>query len=240
MTEPEDKEVGPTVHPAAMLLPWYLNGTLREEERQRVAQHLEECQTCRSELEELTRLRQQVKEAYADLPGPSPQVFRSVMATIRQDRRAQPEPQRVLRWERAETHSWLDTLDRWLRPMFAPRWVPILAFLLIVGQLAVLLWVVGQTPSVGPRDMPSSPDGVVSRGIPTATARYRVAFHETAPERKIRAAIQTLGGRIVDGPSPDGFYTIEVAAGDPSLLENKLESLQSQADLIRRAERLRP
>ena len=82
MTEPEEK-LGSDVHPAATLLPWYLNGTLREEERQEVAQHLRECQPCRTELDELSRLRQQVKAAYADLPGVSPQVFRSVMATIR-------------------------------------------------------------------------------------------------------------------------------------------------------------
>jgi hypothetical protein len=239
MTEPEEK-LGAQVHPAATLLPWYLNGTLGEEERQGVAQHLTECQACRSELDELTLLRQQVKEAYADLPGPSPQTFRSVMETIRQDRRSQPKRQRVFRWEQAESSSWLDALDRWLRPMFAPRWVPVLASTLIVGQLAVLLWVVGQEPAIAPRDIPSSTDGVVSRRVPLATARYRVAFHETAPERKIRAAIQTLGGRIVDGPSPEGFYTIEVPAGDPSLLEKQLESLQGQADLIRSAERLKP
>lgn len=239
MTEPEEK-LGSQVHPAATLLPWYLNGTLGEEERQEVAQHLTECQPCRTELDELSRLRQQVKAAYADLPGVSPQVFRSVMATIRQERRVQPERQRVFCWERAESSSWLDALDHWLRPMFAPRWVPFLASTLIIGQLAVLLWVVGQEPAIAPRDVPSSTDGVVSRAIPTATARYRVAFQETAPEGKIRAVIHNIGGRIVDGPSPDGFYTIEVPASDQALLEKQLESLQRQADLIRRAERLQP
>jgi putative zinc finger protein len=239
MTEPEEK-LGSDVHPAATLLPWYLNGTLREEERQEVAQHLRECQPCRTELDDLSRLRQQVKAAYADLPGVSPQVFRSVMATIRQERRVQPERQRVFRWERAQSSSWLDTLDHWLRPMFGLRWVPVLASTLIIGQLALLLWVVGQEPVIAPHEIPSSTDGVVSRGIPTATARYRVAFQETAPEGKIRRVIHNIGGRIVDGPSADGFYTIEVPVSDQALLEKQLESLQRQADLIRSAERLKP
>ena len=238
MTEPEEK-LGSEVHPAATLLPWYLNGTLREEERQEVARHLRECQPCRTELDELSRLRQQVKAAYADLPGLSPQAFRSVMATIRDERRSQPERQRVFRWERAESSSWLDALDRWLRPMFAPRWVPVIASTLIIGQLALLLWVAGQEPAIAPRNIPTSTDGVVSRGIPTATARYRVAFQETAPEGKIRTVLHDIGGRIVDGPSPDGFYTIEVPASDQALLEKQLESLQRQADLIRSVERLK-
>src|SRR5213594_357718 len=239
MTEPEEK-LGSEVHPAATLLPWYLNGTLREEERQEVAQHLRECQPCRTKLDELSRLRQQVKAAYADLPGVSPQVFRSVMATIREERRVQPERQRMFRWERAGSSSWLDALDRWLRPMFAPRWVPVLASTLIIGQLALFLWVLRQEPARLTGDIASSPEGVVPRAIPTPTARYRVAFQETAPEGKIRTVIHNIGGRIVDGPSPDGLYAIEVSASGQPLLEKQLKSLQRQSDLIRSAERLKP
>lgn len=239
MTGPEE-ELGPTVHPAATLLPWYLNGTLWEAERQRVAQHLTECQTCRSELEELTQLRRQVKEAYADLPGPSPQAFRSVMATLQQGRRSQPELQRGFRWERAETTSWFDALDRCLRPLLARRWAPTLAAILIVGQLAVLLWVMGWEPARSPQDGLAPSNGVVSRGIPMATARYRVAFYETAPEQQIRAVMRDIAGRIVDGPSTEGFYTVEVPAGDAAAVAAKLDALRSRSDVIRSAERLEP
>lgn len=238
MTAPDEME--PDVHPVAMLLPWYLNGTLREEELQQVVQHLAGCHVCRSELEELTRLRQQVVATYAELPGPSPQAFRSVMATIEQEHVLKAEPQGVFRWERAKISSWMDALDRRLRPIFAPRWVPVLASTLIVGQLAVLLWVVGREPARSPQERPVPLDGVVSRGIPMAAAHYRIAFHETAPEREIRAVIHTIGGRIVDGPSPDGFYTVAVPTDDPTTLEKKLTVLRNQPNLVRVVEQLNP
>ena len=240
MTEPEDKEVGPTVHPAATLLPWYLTGTLGKDEHQQVAQHVAECPTCRSELEELTRLRRQVKEAYADVPGPSAQAFRSVMATIGQARRAQPERQRGFRWERAKPTAWFDALDRWLRPLFARRWAPTLAAVLIGGQVGLLLWVMGWVPPGSPQEKLAPSHGVVSRGIPMGVARYRIAFHEAAQEGEIRALIQRMGGRIVDGPSAEGFYTVEVPAGDAATASANLDALRSRSDVIRSVERLEP
>ena len=80
MNEPE--ELGGEVHPVATLLPWYVSGTLKEDERQQVVQHLERCQACREELEELTTLRTQLKPVFSELPGSSPQLHQAVMEKI--------------------------------------------------------------------------------------------------------------------------------------------------------------
>ena len=46
-----------THHEAESLLPWFVNGTLDDEERRQVAQHLEDCAHCRSEMKKPTRNR---------------------------------------------------------------------------------------------------------------------------------------------------------------------------------------
>lgn len=47
--------------PESELLPWYVNDTLEEHERQRVRVHLESCEDCRQDLELLSQLRNAVR-----------------------------------------------------------------------------------------------------------------------------------------------------------------------------------
>ena len=54
--------------------------------------------------------------------------------------------------------------------------------------------------------------------------RVRVVFSDDTREREIRGTLISVGGRIVDGPSPTGVYTIELAAG---------ESAEAVADNLR-------
>ena len=70
--------------------------------------------------------------------------------------------------------------------------------------------------------------------------RIRVAFVGTAPEHNIRTAIEQVQGRIVDGPSPEGFYTIEVPGDNASAVERRIETLRAQRDLVRVAEPVKP
>ena len=46
---------------AARLLPWWVNGTLSEADARRVAEHLEQCASCRDDATELGLLRQQLR-----------------------------------------------------------------------------------------------------------------------------------------------------------------------------------
>ena len=62
----------PADHPEE-LLPWYVNGTLSPEERQRVEAHLDQCPSCRGEVQALRSLRREIKDvaepSEEDLPG---------------------------------------------------------------------------------------------------------------------------------------------------------------------------
>lgn len=60
------------------LLPWY-PGRLPPAEAAEVALHLFHCPQCREEFFQIQSLRNAVAEALDDLPGPSPEVWRTIL-----------------------------------------------------------------------------------------------------------------------------------------------------------------
>jgi anti-sigma factor RsiW len=222
MVEPDTLDQG--VHPEGALLPWYLNGTLREDERHHVNQHLLSCATCRAELDELAQLNVQLHEVYAAQSEPSPQIQRAVLAQVQLEAsatRAEPVtgPQRQ------------NGGDDWFRFLFVPRWAPALAVTLLVAQLGLLLWSMTR---------PTLSDQVTTRGLGAPMVWLRVVFQETASARQIRALVQGLRGRIVDGPTPDGAYIMELPAGDQAAAQKNVDVLRSQTETVHTVESVTP
>jgi hypothetical protein len=77
------------------------------------------------------------------------------------------------------------------------------------------------------------PEQVTSRSLDMQTARIRVAFQEAATEGQIRLLLQTVRGRVVDGPDLNGLYTVEVLAGDAETNRKKLDLLREHTDVVR-------
>jgi hypothetical protein len=65
-----------------------------------------------------------------------------------------------------------------------------------------------------------------------------VAFSEEAPEQAIRAVLGELKATIADGPSPAGFYLIDVPLDGGSLQtpDEALRALLSRTTVVRFAE----
>lgn len=213
-----------SVHPEEALLPWYVNGTLREDERRQVDQHLSSCAACRAELDELAQLNVQLSEVYAGQSHPSTQVQGTVLAQVTREASA----------KRAKPGTGAQRpkgLVDWFQSLFAPRWAPALVVTLLVAQLGLLLWSMSR---------PILSDQVTTRGLGSPTVRLRVVFLETVPERQIRALIQDSHGRIVDGPTPDGVYIMEVPARDQAAVQKKIDVLRSQTETIRTVEPVTP
>jgi anti-sigma factor RsiW len=61
------------------LLPWYVNGSLSDEEARRVAGHLSHCETCRDELAQVMRLNMEVRRAYEGLEGMTTEIRTNVL-----------------------------------------------------------------------------------------------------------------------------------------------------------------
>lgn len=212
------------VHPEVALLPWYANGTLNESDRRQVDQHLAGCSTCRAELEDLTGLKSALTTHYAAQPGPPLHASRKVRESVAREVLAR-HPQS------GGKRSWLDAIDEWFRPLFVPRWVPALAATLIIAQTGLIMWISMPIPH---------PEQITSRSLGMPTARITVAFQNTAAEEHIRGLLQELHGRIVDGPTAEGRYTIEVPAADTSAVQHKLDRLRGRQDIIRSADPTSP
>lgn len=221
MNDPET--LPPDVHPEAALIPWYVNGTLSSVERQQVARHLETCEVCRVELEEISTLKTGLTAIYDTQPGSSAQTARAVLAAVAAEVRAG-------RSRPSSKRSWLESIDQWFRSLFTAQWVPTLAAMLFVAQIGLLLWI----------SMPPEDEQITTRSLGMQTVKLAVAFHPSASEEQIRALLQSLQGRVIDGPAQDGTYIIEVTAIDASVEQNKVERLKKRTDVIRSAETVKP
>jgi Putative zinc-finger len=213
-------------HPTATLLPWYVTGTLKESERRTVDEHLATCVECRAELESLARLRAPLQAALAEESMPVLHVKQAVLMEIQADRDSRYVPNATA------SHKGVgNAVERWFRNLFAPRWVPALAATLLIGQLALLLWTV-ETQNSPP------PDLVTTRGISPASVHLTLMFKESASEARIRAVILDLKGRIIDGPTTEGVYTIAIPVAESTTLDLQMARLKQQPDLIRRIDRV--
>ncbi len=225
------------MHPAALLLPEYVAGNLTAEERQEVDRHLTQCPDCQRELEEVRELREGVHTHFSSLPGPPPRVFERVKAQIQAE-------EGLVKKEKSpplfDVSGWLSALEEGFRVLFAPRWVPGLAVALIVAQTTLLMWA-----SISPQGELVPPVSVTERSVPpnlptSSSVLAQIAFQDNTSEKELRMIIRDLEARIVNGPSLDGIYTVQLLEKDPALVDQKLKALLGKSGAIRMAKRISP
>ena len=208
------------------LLPWYANATLSDTERREVSEHLAGCAPCRAELEEMTLLQQALVESSA---RPSVMAYKNTDKAMAQidsfERARRPVPERSASWLSDLKDRVSDALLGWCGPMpnFA-RAVVAAQFLLIVGLAGGLGY------SLWDREY-----GTLSGTTQSAAgARLAVRFDESITEAQLRQVLREINGKIVDGPSSLGIYTVEVAIAREKTaeLEKVIETLRNQPKLI--------
>lgn len=224
------------LHTEAMLLPGYVNRTLPSEEEQQVANHLQTCVTCQQELQEVTNMQAAIKSSITQRPGPSPAAFSTLMRRIEQEKQTQTR-----KISQPITTSWWEMVESAFRSLFEVQWVPALASVLIVGQAFLLFSLMG-TPE-GQQGQGSGT--IVERGIPQGTPQgsvltIRVGFQADAQDQHIREFLQTIQGRIIDGPSTDGTYTLAIPQRGTMTMDALLTQLRQQTNLVRVAVPLQP
>jgi len=195
-----------------LLLPWYVNGTISEEDRHRVEEHLHECNQCQKEVLFLKRLGEAVETE--PLLAPSHGLLQNTLEHIGRKRL-----------------NLLDRVIEWLAPIPRLRWVAIAAGLAIVLQTAVIVELVSRPRIEKTYEVLSVPVTQEAMG-----PRIIVAFKENVTESVIRETIQSFRGQIVSGPSPLGFYTIELPYEEAATINKRLDDLRSKKEVIRFAE----
>jgi anti-sigma factor RsiW len=190
------------------VLPWYVNGSLAQPERERVEAHLAACRSCQEEVRTCRRTAAEIAGAGEVSPSPHPIQFQRLLARIEESERD----------ERRHDGGWHILAPFRSLVQATPR--PLRGAL--VAQAAVIFLLVGFLAWDALRPSSPSPAPAVYRTLsdpapaPVPTVRLRVMFSPQATEREIRGLLLGIRGKITDGPSPLGAYTVEVpAAGDP-------------------------
>jgi anti-sigma-K factor RskA len=173
----------------ADLLPWYVNSTLDLQECTRVERHLADCIACKQDLLALRNVQ-------------------AIYAAEAHDQAASHGLARVrarIEGSRPDRHP--ATRDR-LFTRHKPRWWQTL----LIAQAAVIVVLVA---AFVPRSEPLYYHTLGAARPPAARgAELIVVFDAERSEGQIREALRALHARIVDGPTPEGAYTLEVPAAE--------------------------
>lgn len=197
-----------TQHPID-LLPWYVNGSLSDPEKQAIKTHLASCATCQEEVDFLTLIRSQVKNA-APTSKPGELSKSRLMKEIRQN---QPE--------NTNQHNEGKTKAREKLWLSWQTWASLAAALIIVIQTSVILKQPAQ-PVLPPIQLLGK------------APEFSVQFQDNATIKTINNFLMTIKGRIVNGPieSSDGniFYEIDLEA---ITADSPVTVIKAWADKIR-------
>ena len=207
---------------AARLLPWYVTGTLEAEEAARVEAHLGSCATCRADLEHERRLHAALLED-APRQGASSAAagFQKLMARIGETEQAAPRRSADVPLRAATTSG--GTVPRW-----------IIAAVVAQALALVLVGIELQRKSDGLADAPYRTLTSNSASSATGTAQLRVVFAPGTTTRELAGILDTIGARIVDGPSSAGAYALALSTATPdeSTLAAHLATLRADARVI--------
>ena len=206
------------------LLPWYVNGTLPQRERERVEDHLEVCRRCQEEERSCRRTAEVVQGAGEVAPTPHPVQLQRILSRIEETEREEQRSAGGWRFL-SPLRSLIEATPRALRGALVAQAA------VIVLLAGVLIW---QKLHSGPEGVPAPAVYRTLSDAPPArrpVLRLRVMFSPQATERQVRELLLDLRGEITGGPSQLGVYTVEVPVGSDSL-QAVLARLRSEAQVM--------
>jgi anti-sigma factor RsiW len=193
----------------AELLPWYVNGTLEARDRDVMIAHLSDCPACREEVEQCQTLAVAVDVARDSVWTPAPDRIERLLASI-ELLEATDVPRACSRTRWRACMEWLG--DLFQRTPGLVRWGLTAQAALLVLVVGLALWPGALSPRALYRTLAENGergDGRIGRTL------IHVVFADDITERDMRTLLGRVRGKIVDGPSPVGLYTVEVRASTP-------------------------
>jgi len=195
---------------ASELLPWLVNDSLAEDERDLVHEHATSCVICRRELHELENLCNSISNVSAATAIPAPDMRRinaRIDALIANKNRGQ-------------------ILLAKMREFFGSPWRIAFALqsALVILLGTALLWPQTEEPAFTTLTAPES----LSEG-----QYIRVVFEPTLPASDLSTLLDTMNLTIVDGPSDRGVYTLRLSTTRSAAdLEAMLADLSSNGGVV--------
>ena len=197
------------------LLPWYVNGTLTDDECERVEAHVAGCTRCQRELDWLAELRSAVAEPAMPMEGDADASLERLRLRLNAGTVQRGSSRlRCVRegWHRAPTWT---------------RWA-------LAAQLALCAGLAGALALTHQPAIYHSLGSGSTAG--TGEARLVVMFEPWATESQLRALVQGNDARIVDGPSDTGAYVLAV----PQTHAGQVLAALRHERSVRMVERLTP
>ena len=201
---------------AEELLPWFVAGTLSDEETRLVQAFMDSGAIPREKIDELGALAVAVDTEVEDEPEYNPAILRNVMSQldgIVQDKSVQEahvhekSAQQNLSRAVAKTGTELNLFERvasLVQWSLTPSWAKMT--MAVQFSLLVAAVVVFSTSYDG-----SQSDGGFNTASGNNPGDLTVAFNPSASEADVRALLQQYGANIVAGPTALGIYTIDLA-----------------------------
>jgi hypothetical protein len=197
------------------LLPFYVNGTLPEADRQWVDAYLRDHPQAARELDSCRTLQQRLR---ADVPAVSSEVgLERALARIRHEG---PAPQRARRptppsaWQRLG--DWLSSLVP--QPVLKPAFAAALAVVAVQGVVIVQMAADRDDESSLMRSLPPTGAGV------DAGPYLKVNFKGDAREADIRMLLIEANVSLAAGPGQLGDYYVRVPAPQADAVAGKLKA----------------
>ena len=166
------------------LIPWFVNGSLEESDQELVRAHCQECGECRADIAREKELR----EAIASLPSGADRGWTGLRDKVLK----RPPPA-----ERGIGSS--------LRRPVALGWA-------VAGQLAVAASVAVAFLALTPAEPEPEPGyRLLASPDQAGAGNVIVLFAPDTSEATLRATLEAVDARIVDGPTASGAYVLRVA-----------------------------
>lgn len=169
------------------LLPWLVNDTLSDAQRQRLEEHLAECAQCRREASEQRVLREHLRQEDSVLYAP------------------QASLQKLL--HRLETDPLAENSSR--QGIAGSRVLKLLAATIVIGAVSVVaLDSVRSWRSQEERSAPSYSTLTSKPAVVASVPAARVVFAPTMSLAQLSELLRTAHAQVITGPSEAGVYTL--------------------------------
>lgn len=202
-----------------LILPWYVNDTLVEDEKKNVENHLLECAVCRQELNGIRNEREKYHNT-VDEDIAVPRTFPKLIAEIEKGDKGGI-------WQRFTAFI----PSPRLRPAFGTALIAI-QFFVIVCLIGIFVMNPLGTGERLYRTL-SGPVTSVEKG-----PRLTILFQEGTQEKNIRDLLLEINGTIVSGPTPMGIYTVELKHDvKTEEIQKIVTELLERKDIVRFIER---
>jgi hypothetical protein len=208
------------------LLPWYINGSLSDEEKQQISEHTTVCLICRKELGLQSALRESVKDHELDEVMVTASFARLSAQLHDQDESLQVPLQNSPFNPGKSVGRFAGALSLWLQQQFKPGYfvaaMSVLAIAVILPRFTTELLPGNNTFRTLSNALTESP----------VAADLRVIFVDGVSISERDAILDMAGLSVVSGPDERGLYFVNADNVSASVLDATLKQLQGNENIL--------